>query len=146
MAEGFGDMSKDYRFAEKTKVTVEKSQESIRTLLVTRMKADQFMIGFNQGREMVAFRLMGIPHEIKIPIAKNEQERRRFWRCILLHVKSMWESIQNGIIDKERAFLQYILLPNNQTVGEYLPGQIKSALSTGRMPQIMPALSEGDKK
>jgi len=131
-----------YKFAERTKVSVEKSQEEIRNLLVNRMKADQYAICFNAGREMVAFRLVGIPHQIKIPIAKSEQERRRFWRCILLHIKSMWESIQNGIIDRERAFLQYVLLPNNQTVGEYLPGQIKRGLNEGIMPQILPSLPE----
>ena len=40
------------------------------------------------------------------------------------------------------AFLLYTLLPNGKTVEETLPTEIKTALSRGQMPQLMPYVGE----
>jgi len=123
---------------------VEKSQEQIRDFLVNRLHADQYGVAYNQGQEVVIFRLLNVPHRFSIPPAKSEQERRRLWRCVYLHVKSLWETIQNGILTTERAFLLYTLLPNGKTVEECLPNEIKIALSQGQMPQLMPFTKKGN--
>ncbi len=136
-------MSRGYKYAEGTKVTVESTQEEIRRLLVTRMKADQYAPYYDNGMEGIRFRLLGMIMQLKVPPASTEQERRRLWRCLLLHVKSMWESIQNKIATIEQVLLPYILLPDEHTVGEVLPKEIKAALDRGLMPNRLLQLPEG---
>jgi hypothetical protein len=63
-----------------------------------------------------------------------EQETRTRWRALLLVIKAKLEAIESGIATFDDEFLAHMLLPNQETVGEYVAPMIAQIYETGRMP------------
>ena len=146
-------------YAENTSVPVEKSRAEIERLL-TRHKCAKFMAGVDheQHRATIQFQAHNriIKFEIDLPNPadpkfkkiKNsylqrtasgvmkvvEQEERRVWRALLLVIKAKLEAVESGIATFEQEFLAHVLLPNQQTVAEFIGPTINQIYETGRMP------------
>ena len=132
-------------YAHRTKVPAEKTRSEIEALMRKR-GADQFMSGQDNDRAVLAFRLNGRHLRFTLPLGKGltEQRIRSRWRALLLVIKAKLEAIDIGILTIEDAFLAEIVLPDRQTVAEYMAPQIEAAYATGRMPAALPYF--GDEK
>ena len=152
-------------YAAQTNVAVEKSKAEIERTL-QRYGADQFLSGFEEGRAFVAFRCKGrhVRFVLELPKAGDKKyvwtpggrrvrnERQRFeaweqdcrsrWRALLLVVKAKLEAIASGIATFEDEFLAYIVMPNGQTVGEWVNPQLAVVYDQGKMPPLLPDLSK----
>jgi hypothetical protein len=71
-----------------------------------------------------------------------EVARRQRWRALALAIKAKLEAVESGIATFEEEFMAYIVLPDGQTVGEFLSPQIEAAYSSGRMPPLLPGIGE----
>jgi hypothetical protein len=146
-------------YAENTSVPVEKSRAEIERLLMQH-KCSKFMAGvdheahratvqFQAHNRIVKFEL-DLPNEAdpKYRRIKNsylqrtasgvakvvDQENRTRWRALLLVIKAKLEAVESGIATFEDEFLAHVLLPNQQTVAEYIGPQVDQIYKTGRMP------------
>jgi hypothetical protein len=146
-------------YAANTEVAVEKTRGEIERLL-SRHKCAKFMSGVDNEahRATVQFQAYSrlIKFEINLPnptdpkyrsmknsylqrsaagIAKViEQEERTRWRALLLVIKAKLEAVESGIATFEDEFLAHVLLPNQQTVAEYIGPTVEAIYQTGRMP------------
>jgi hypothetical protein len=76
-------------------------------------------------------------------IKAYEQLIRSRWRALYLVVKAKIEAVELGISTFEDEFLANTVLPNQQTVAEYLKPQIERVYMTGQMPTGVTALAAG---
>lgn len=145
-------MKKPVRYAEGTSVSVDRSIAEIRKV-VSAYKATSFGTAENNNKAMITFDMNGrrIRFIIDLPIfhkTRNykgyvmgekcvDKETRRLWRCLLLSVKSKFECVASGISTFEEEFMSHIVLPNNQTVAEYVIPQIATAYETKEMPPML---------
>ncbi len=67
-----------------------------------------------------------------------EKACRQRWRALALVIKAKLEAVETGITVFEDEFMAHIVLPDGQTVGEYIRPQIAAAYQSGSMPQLMP--------
>ena len=150
------------RYAEKTKVHSSKSRAEIERILI-RYGADQFMYGWDDNTEnlkaIVAFRMnnryikfflpMPSKSEFNITPGKHkrspklalkawEQATRQRWRALALVIKAKLEAVESGITEFESEFMAHIVLPDGQTVGQYMIPQIATAYDKGKMPGLLP--------
>jgi hypothetical protein len=157
-------------YAENTSVPVEKSRAEIEKLL-SRHKCAKFLAGVDheEHRATVQFQAHNriIKFEISLPnpadpkfkkiknsylqrtasgVAKVvEQEERTRWRALLLVIKAKLEAVESGIATFEDEFLAHVLLPNDQTVAQYIGPEVERIYQTGRMPRsrMLEASTEG---
>jgi hypothetical protein len=148
-------------YAENTNVPVEKSKAEIERLL-QRYGANQFVSGWDEKRAFVAFRMFG--RQIKFVITLPERSDRQFthtdgrglrrteakvyeaweqacrqrWRALALVIKAKLEAVETGITVFEDEFMAHIVLPDGQTVGEFMRPQIVLAYEKGCMPKLLP--------
>jgi len=152
------------RYAENTSVPIEKSKAEIEKLL-RRYGAEQFISGWDQEQAIIGCSIEGRQVRFRLPIpprddylrsasgrqsrnpdqvdAAWEQGQRQAWRALALVIKAKLESVEAGIFTFEQEFLPHILLPDGQTVGEYMTPQIAAAYKTGQMPALLPAAAGG---
>jgi len=131
----------DRRFAEDTKVPVDRSQAAVKAEL-RKAGADQIAVYESADKSAVAFRLEARFYRITIPTtpgAKNAaQDERRAWRLLLLLLKAKLEAVREGATTVEREFLADMLMPDGSTVGEWAGPQLAIAYERGQMPaQLM---------
>lgn len=146
------------RYAENTSVPIERSRAEIEHTL-SRFGAERFMSGWDQQRAYIAFMAHGrairlaiempdkagfarTPKTKKMRAADEamrawEQACREKWRGLALLVKAKLVAIDNGDATFENEFLAYTVLPEGQTVSEWLQPQIVQTLATGRMPPLL---------
>lgn len=148
------------RYAESTTVPVEKSRLEIESTLA-RYGANKFGYYHDQQRAMIEFAAKGrhvrfvlpLPDrnaaEFKVTPAKRllrspeeqykawEAACRQRWRALGLAIKAKLEAVECGISEFEEEFLAHIVLPNHQTVGQWLRPQIEEVYATGGMPQML---------
>jgi hypothetical protein len=146
-------------YAMTTSVPVERSRAEIEKLL-SRHKCAKFMAGVDHElhRATVQFQAHNriVKFEIALPnpadpkykkiknsylqrsaagVAKTvEQEERTRWRALLLVIKAKLEAVESGIATFEEEFLAHVLLPNQQTVAEFIGPTVAQIYETGRMP------------
>lgn len=146
------------KYAQGTSVPVSRSQGEIEQIL-KRFGADQFSSGWTAVKAVIMFRMNERYIRIEVPIPPmgdlntpswnrkkgfyyntdtHDAEVRRRWRAMVLYLKAKLESVNSEIISFEQAFLSHMLLPNKQTVHEYLAPQIEAAYSSGDMPKQLP--------
>lgn len=149
------------RYAENTKVSVEKSKAEIERTL-GRYGAEAFSYGWEADRAVIGFRLKGkfvrfnlvLPQRSErqfthTPSTGNkrtqphaekawEQACRASWRALNLVIKAKLEAVETGITKFEEEFLAHIMLPNGETVGQVLIPQIEIAYEDGKMPKLLP--------
>jgi len=72
-----------------------------------------------------------------------EQACRQKWRALALLIKAKLESIESGIATFEDEFLANTLLPDGQTVAQWMGPQVERAYLNGTMPALLPLLGDG---
>jgi hypothetical protein len=149
------------RFAESTKVSVEKSKAEIERTL-GRYGAEAFSYGWEKERAVVGFRVMGkyVRFNLVLPQRKDrkfthtpstdkprtaaqaekawEQSCRASWRALNLVIKAKLEAVETGITSFEEEFLAHLMLPNGETVGQHLIPQIESSYEDGKTMPLLP--------
>jgi len=151
------------KFANETHVPVSRSRQEIEETL-TRFGASAFAYAAAGSRAQIMFEFQGrrIRFTVELPTeedviqttsgrnrhsAKNrrvalEQETKRVWRSFALNIKSKLVAVQDGVETFEEAFMAKVVLPNGQTVGEWMKPQIAEAYATGQMPPLLLAPPE----
>lgn len=122
-------------------------------------QGDKAMIAFSMAERQVRF-ILPLPdptdrefthtperRTLRAPEAQRkayEQAERQRWRALALVIKAKLEAVESGITEFEREFMAHIVLPGGETVGDWMGPQIEQAYLTGRMPALLPLLTEGD--
>lgn len=154
-------------YAEKTTISIAKTKADIEEL-ITKAGAGQFVSGYKENVAVIGFSLANrqIKFLLTLPDKADkvfwytperrtkrtekqayeqwEQACRSRWRALYLIIKAKLEAVESGISTIEREFFYDTVLPNGQTVGEYMSPQIEKAYLTGDMPPLLPMLNEKD--
>ena len=149
-------------YAQDTSVPVSKSRLDIEYMLKS-VGATEYIQGNSNNIQAIAWTLNGkkyritmrIPEidspEVRITPSKrrrtdsqaktyHEQLERSMWRQLYIIIKAKLVAVEAGIRTIEQEFREDMLLPNGQTVGEYVGPQIEQAYLTGNMPPLLPML------
>lgn len=144
------------KFAKDTGVSIERSQEQIKTVL-RRYDADGIGTWEERGLAAMQFIIGGLTVHIKVdlPLPDDEEfhvtdtgrERgavaahkayeqaiRQRWRALLLTIQAKLEAVETGISTLEQEFLSYIVMGDGKTVGDHLLPGLKAAAESGNMP------------
>lgn len=155
-------------YAETTSVPVERSRAEIEKLL-TAHKCNKFLAGvdhdahtatvqFHAYNRIIRF-VIGLPDPSDAKYKKRDrrglvpstdaqakmvmQDERTRWRALLLVIKAKLEAVESNIATFDDEFLAHVVLPNQQTVAQYLGPAVAQMCETGRMaPDRM--LTSGD--
>lgn len=145
-------------YASRTKVDVNTSQSEIeRTLdrygatayMYSKMN-DKILVMFEMKKRRIRFVLTLPPRKDfektdtgKARTSQNaiddahQQAIRARWRSLALVIKAKLDSVATGIEEFEEAFMGQIVLPNNQSVKEWMQPQIAEVYANGQMPKLM---------
>lgn len=155
------------KYASETEVSSEKSQAEIKATL-QRYGATRYAYYEDDDRAGIRCEIKNRQIQFIVPLPKRtddefiyagEGARRRVrdvetqhkfwekacrqrWRALALVVKAKLEAVESGIATFEQEFLDYILLPSGQTVGEFMRPQIEAAYDSGQMPKLLPGFGE----
>jgi hypothetical protein len=150
------------RYAARTDVPADRSRAEIERLLV-RYGATAFQYGWEGDTAAIGFKLqdryirilLPMPHPSEFEMTEggrmrsesgtlkaHEQAQRQRWRALVLIIKAKLEAITSGITTLEREFMADVVMPNNETVGQWLAPQIEAAYQSGRMPPLLPGARE----
>lgn len=154
------------KYAENTTVSSSASRDEIERTLV-RFGASQFAYGWQNGAAMIGFVAHGKQVRFMLPLpdrnspeilytperrvkrSVDQQEKvyeqmvRQKWRALAACIKAKFAAIEAGISVFEREFFYDTVLPNGQTVGEYLLPQLEQVYQDGTLPALLPALDDG---
>ncbi|HEY0171150.1 MAG TPA: hypothetical protein VGB98_09005 [Pyrinomonadaceae bacterium] len=157
------------KYAENTEVSADKSLAEIKQTL-TRYGATKFAFFEEEERAAIGFEVKGRRVRFIVPLPSRtaedivywypgngktkaprpiekqherwEKSCRQRWRALALAVKAKLEVVESGISTFEEEFLAYVVLPDGQTVGEFLRPQIETSYQTGKMPPLLPGIGE----
>jgi hypothetical protein len=144
-------------YARKTAVSSERSRMEIERTL-QRYGATQFAYASRDDKATIVFEMNGKRLRFDVPMrprseflktpsgrersyvedidrAWNEANREQ-WRALALVVKAKLAYVESGAIFEEE-FLAHIVLPNNQTYGQFAVPQIESAYERKKMPPLL---------
>lgn len=141
---------------DKTSVSVSKSQDGIRKLIMAR-KGSKIAFVSDPPREgfQASVLIDGLPYQIRIfgtveddsssRTAKQrdnyvDQEHRRIWRVLFYHLKSVFEAADSGVMEFRELMLPYIVTKSGKTVAEWIVPDLAHAVN------INPARMLGDGK
>lgn len=149
------------RYAESTSVGSDKSRAEIERTLA-RYGASSFLYGWDADRAMVGFVAADRQVRFVLPMparddrefthtpergnqrsaaqaeAAYEQAVRQRWRALALVIKAKLEAVEAGIVTFDEEFAMHFMLPNGQTVGEWVTPQIEQVYAVGQMPALLP--------
>ena len=138
------------RYAERTTVSPEKSEQDIKKVLL-RYEVDGVILGQLDNRAYVEFAIKRLKRVVRIFLLlptkdvvntkkQHEQAIRQSWRALYLVVKAKLESVESGIETFDEAFLPHIVMPGaeGRTVGQHLLPDFERTLLTGEMPKLLP--------
>lgn len=153
------------RYASNTSVSVENTRAEIERTL-TRYGADAFMYATEGRSATVMFRMGGKQYKFALvlpdpkskafthhsrgarapEVARREWEQacRSKWRALGLVIKAKLEAVAAEISTVEDEFLAHLLLPNRETVGEWIKPRVEEAYALGHMPTSL--MLEGPKQ
>lgn len=136
-------------YAEKTNVPIGRSQDEIRKI-ISKHGANGFVFGEQGTVAVIGFELKGKRIKFILPmpelpsksatqasIKTYEQLCRSKWRVLVLTIKAKLEAVENGVTTLEQEFMAHIVLPNGETVGQFMIPQIESAYKNGKMPPLL---------
>jgi len=145
-------------YAATTSVSTEASRSEIERTL-ERYKADAFAYSRDGAKSQIAFRMGGRYYRFVLILpepterrfthhsrgmrtdeaARKEWEQacRQKWRALALVIKAKLEAVDAGISTVEAEFMAATVLPEGQTVGEWMAPQIDEAYSLGHMPKTL---------
>ena len=152
-------------YAESTSVTSDKSRAEIERTL-TRYGATSFMYGWDQQAAIVGFVADDRQVRFTLPMpskdarefthtpsrgqkrtptqveAAYEQAVRQRWRALALVIKAKLEAVEAGIVTFEQEFAMHMMLPNGQTVGDFVIPQIDASYAENTMPALLPGAGQ----
>ncbi|HWP59474.1 MAG TPA: hypothetical protein VNL14_16400 [Candidatus Acidoferrales bacterium] len=157
-------------YAKETSVPVERSRAEIEKLL-RKYGADQFYSGWKDQAAAIGFRIKNRYCKFILPLPKAdekrfthfkrgrsftswiprspsaakeayEQEVRRRWRALALVIKAKLEAVESGITTFEHEFMAHFVMPDGKTFAEHAMPAIEQAYATGKVPALLPGLSE----
>src|SRR5258706_9275366 len=149
-------------------VSVTRTQEQIKVEL-QRLGAGQRLIYEDDeaGRAVVAFQREGIQYRILLPLLALDDERfwyrgvnqyrsgtstpaqaktawqqdiRERWRGLAEYIKALRIAYEAEIVKIESALLPYAVLPDGQTVEQWVAPQLPAVYASGDMPPLYPGL------
>ena len=150
-------------YAEKTTVSVSKTKADIEDL-IQKAGAGQFVSGYKDNIAVIGFSLADRQIRFTLPLPDKsdrqfwftpergnkrsdeqaynawEQACRSRWRALYLIIKAKLEAVESGISTIEREFFYDVVLPDGQTIGEFMAPQVETAYQSGKMPPMLPVL------
>lgn len=105
------------RFAENTRVSVERSRAEIERVII-RYGASKLATLYEGDRAMMAFEVEGHRVRFVLPSPDRnvykrpdsfEKEQRRLWRAFALVIKAQLEAVASGVFQFEDVFLAHIV-------------------------------------
>jgi len=149
-------------YAAKTNVSPDRTRAEIEKTL-RRYGAEQFMFGEDplggiaaftmRGRQIrftinypakdsreIAFTATGLRRSNSARNDAHDQAMRQRWRAMLLIIKAKLEAVEAGVVTFESEFLSETVLPNGQTVAEYVEPRIIEAYDSGTVAELLPSL------
>lgn len=146
-------------YARNTVVNSERSRMEIERTL-QRYGANQFAYASREDKATIVFEMNGKRLRFDVPMrrksefettpsgrARNYQEdidrawqqsSREQWRALALVIKAKLAYVESGASFEEE-FLAHIVLPNNQTYGQFAIPQITEAYEKKKMPPLLGA-------
>lgn len=146
------------RYAKDTEVSSSKSRAEIEQTLA-RYGATGFLYGWMETNAMVAFQMADRHVKFTLPMPPRDDFRftperqsersedqisrefdkavRQRWRALLLVIKAKLEAVECGITEFDEEFMAHIVLPDGQTVGQWMRPQIEKAYQLGTMPSLL---------
>ena len=146
------------KYAQQTSVSPDRSRAEIERTL-TRYGATGFMYGWSERGAVIGFMLRGKQYkcllelEDKDKYLRSEKGRRRTslqaqgaweqairqrWRALSLVIKAKLEAVESKISTVETEFLPWMVLPNGETVGQWMAPQLDAIYQSGKMPPLLP--------
>jgi hypothetical protein len=124
-------------YAARTKIPAERTRLDIEAMMKKR-GADQFFSGDDGKTAILAFRLHGRHIRFSLPLTRTAQQVRSRWRALWLVIKAKLEAIDIGILTLEDAFLSETVLPDRQTVAEYMRPKSRQPTTAGKCQRHCP--------
>lgn len=126
------------RYANKTSVSPEQTRIDIERELA-RYGADKFMVGWEEDRAMIAFRVQArhVKFVVSLPDPNDEQFSRTPARRQRRSPKAQRDAYDQAECFDD-AFMAQIVLPDGSTVAENVRPAIANAYETGKMPPLLP--------
>lgn len=142
------------KYAEGTKITPEKSQVEVQTIL-KKYGATDVASGEQGEQAVIGFKFNGKLYKIILPYpdikdfllsgnrtrtglqqqTAKDQEIRRLWRALILVIKAKLEAAQSGIVTFEQEFMAHIVVnEQGQTMYEWA----KPFLDSNKLLQLPP--------
>lgn len=138
------------RYAETTTVSSDKSRGEIEKILA-RYGASSFMYGWDADRAIVGFIANG--RQVRFVLPMPQRGAREFTHTPAkgllrspaqaeeAYEQAKLEAVETGIVTFDQEFAMHFMLPNGQTVGEWVVPQIDHIYDTNTMPALLPAPS-----
>ncbi len=147
-------------YAEKTSVSVAKTKADIEEL-IQKAGAGQFVSGYKENMAVIGFSVDNRQIRFVLPLPDKEDKKfwytperrnkrtkeqayaaweqacRAKWRALYLIIKAKLEVVESGISTIEREFFYDIVLPDGNTVGEFLSPQLDMVYESGNMPPML---------
>ena len=135
--------------------------KDIREKILMKYGADNFAYATANGQALIAFRMEGRQVKFLLPMPRKEEFRltptgrersensqyeaweqacRQRWRALKLVIQAKLEAVECGISVFDEEFMAHIVLPDGQTVGDFMKPQIEQAYISGSMPPLLPML------
>ena len=145
------------QYAKNTSVSSEMSKMNIERTLI-RYEADNFAYAMSPTKSMIMFSMHGKQVKFILPLPSMDEFRltptgrdrtaqsqrteweqacRQRWSALHLVVKAKLEAVECGISVFEDEFMVNIVLPDGQTVSEFMLPQINQAYLTGKAPAML---------
>lgn len=151
------------QYAKNTNVSSELSRLEIEKILV-KYGAENFAYATAAGKALIGFTMFDRQVKFLLPLPRKEEfqytptgrERtenslyeaweqacRQRWRTLKLVIQAKLEAVECGISVFEDEFMSNIVLPGDQTVGDFMRPQISEAYISGKPPAMLPMLTGG---
>lgn len=151
------------QYAKNTNVSSESSRLEIEKLLI-KYGADNFAYATTAGKSMIGFTMFNRKVKFLLPLPKIdefqytptgrvrtensqyeawEQACRQRWRALKLVIQAKLEAVECGISIFDDEFMSNIVLPDGNTVGDFMRPQIEQTYLTGSVPDLLPQLTDG---
>ena len=145
-------------YANQTSVSPDRSRVEIEKTL-TRYGATGFMYGWSDRGAVIGFMMNNKQYKtiLKLPnkstFLRSEKGRRRTslqaqgafdqatrqrWRALALVIKAKLEAVKSEISTVETEFMTWMVLPNGETVGQWMLPQLEAIYHSGKMPPLLP--------
>lgn len=146
------------KYAKQTNVSPDKSRVEIERTL-TRYGATGFMYGWSERGALIGFMMQNRQYRCVLELDNKEmylrtdkgrrrtslqahgaweQATRQRWRALALVIKAKLEAVESRISTVEMEFMPWMVLPNGETVGQWMGPQLDVIYRSGKMPPLLP--------